>query len=120
MIARTMWKCTVRRIRESGALRFLAVICLIDYLGFLWLATSDRMGWTSTIVLFIFSIGCWFWAVTWPLFWNYLTLPWQGPGTRRYLRFMERFGIITLFFVQIVYSAIFVSYLLLLSGPEGA
>lgn len=106
-----MWECTVRRIRESRPLQVLALVTALDYLGYLWLASSERMGWTSSIVLFLFSAACWFWAVTWPPFWNHLTLRFQGPGTRRTLSFIERLGIVSLFFVQALYTAIFVTYL---------
>ncbi|GEM_PF-2659367 len=112
MLARTMWKCTVRRVKESTALKILAAVCMVDYIGYLFLASAEQLGWTSFTVLFLLSVACWFWAVTWPPFWNHLTYPWQGPGTRRYLGFVERFGIVALFFVQIVYSIIFVVFLL--------
>ncbi|MHC4780823.1 MAG: hypothetical protein ACYTFG_19810 [Planctomycetota bacterium] len=105
-----MWEVTLRRIRGSRGLQILAVVTAVDTLGYIWLSSSERLGWASSFILFLFSAGCWFWAVTWPPFWNHLTLPWQGPGTRRYLSFIERFGIVTLFFVQAVYTAIFVFY----------
>ncbi|MHC5038101.1 MAG: hypothetical protein ACYTHM_12365 [Planctomycetota bacterium] len=114
MIAKLMWECTVRRIQGSRALQVLGAICVVDYLGYLFLASSERMGWTSSIVLFLFSIACWFWAVTWPPFWNHLTLRWQSPGARATLSFVERFGIVSLFFVQIVYTVIFIAYLFIM------
>lgn len=110
MIAKALWLVTVKRIQGSRPLQVLAAVCFLDYLGYLWLASSERMGWTSAFVLFLFSLACWFWAVTWPPFWNLLTLRWQGPGTRRTLSFLDRFGIVTLFFVQALYTAIFVLY----------
>jgi hypothetical protein len=113
MIAKTMWDCTVRRIHGSRPLQILALVCLADYLGYLWLAASERLSWTSFLVLFLFSAACWFWAVTWPPFWNHLTLRFQGPGTRRTLSFVERFGIVSLFFVQTLYTIILVTYLFL-------
>jgi hypothetical protein len=110
MIARLMWECTVQRIRESRTLQALAVVCALDYAGYLWLSVSDRMPWNFSAILFLFSTGCWFWAVTWPPFWDRLTIRYQTPGTRRFLSFLERCGIMTLFFVQAAYSILFVTY----------
>jgi hypothetical protein len=113
MIAKLMWECTVQRIRESRSLQILAAVCVLDYAGYLWLTASERMPFSFAVALFLFSTGCWFWSVTWPPFWNRLTLRFQNPGTRRYLGFLERVGIVTLFFVQASYSAMFVTYLVL-------
>ncbi|MCU0723224.1 MAG: hypothetical protein MUC63_06365 [Planctomycetes bacterium] len=113
MIAKLMWEGTLQRIRTSRPLQVLAAVCVLDYLGYLWLAASERMNWSFTFALFLFSTGCWFWAVTWPPFWNRLTFRFQSPGTRNFLSFLDRCGIVTLFFVQAAYSAMLVAYVCL-------
>lgn len=111
MIASTMWAVTRKRLSESRPLQVLAVICAADYLGYLYLAASERIEPTFAFVLFLFSGACWFWAVTWPPFWNHLTLRWQNRATRKRLSFVERFGMVSLFFVQGVYTVMLVMFL---------
>jgi hypothetical protein len=105
-------KQSVRRIRDSLALKIFGAVTLVDYVACLLMTVVGWLHWEWFVLLFLFSAASWYFTVSWTPFWNEVMKDRRTPLGQRFADFMENFSLLALALVHCLFTAILVVRLL--------